>query len=685
MNRAMRTLVAASLVMASCTTPTPTKADKTASEPDNRPDLGQKFPGFCTKSVDKADDGAIDSYTRQILNKQGDPLVKLVDSNGDGVFDRSQVTVYGANHQRWRGQTDRHADGSFESSYPPITKPKDDRYWLLRPYLVGIQGGEPVLDNTGREIGQRKLRKTHDSASVKGKVSAYRFDANGRRRAEFVFAYEGDKANIPEVSKLLENVKLDKAAGLWRVTNAKLVRVHLLSYQGDTRNVIAEATWATSGASDIPTMKHTLDKVGLDEPHTLVVRKRANAQVMVVSEPQAWRETLNQLVVREVNAAGKMTRFRYYSRQQGHAKDDPPRLCANLLVDQEYDAQGHMVRQRFDKHGRDGRSGLDGVYDSVFLNTIKHGQVVEHRHAIASWPAGTDTERIPLDWRSVPLASATGETKPIAPSLTTDTRTTSLVGKSGNVLRSRRTKQLGITRYTYDQNGRLSRVWADGGIGDALSHPRLDGVADHIDEVTYDSNGRKIEKVVYVHNKKGEKVIQKKISFDYDEHGRMSKATTERLYPKKVQPIVSDEREYDDGHLAREVKAHWSRWSHGATKTTDTFAYDAKGRLIRRTRSSPRGKSPLITRYEYDDAGHVVRETQTRGKGKIVQRVEHSYDKDGKRSMSKYFKRSSYRDKTLRPWYVAKFSYDSDGRLISETQSKPPRVVTFGYDCFAKK
>lgn len=649
--------IAACLVAAawgvSCSSPSQTAPSEPAVEPevDNRPDLGQKFPGWCTKKIDQGGDGTVDE-TKTKKKLTAEELEEQAEKD-------------------------------------------DDVHWLLEPRLTNLGWADPVFDDDGREIGRHKLEAVRgDETKVEGSIYVHALDEQSRPRATFRFEYRGPKEDLPEISALAESISYDSNAGAWRVSDTKLEfeRVILFGYAADTRAIIEEAAWApTSQEEPIPDLATILDRVGYDAPHTL--HMTGGAWSPAPEMPEAWRTPLESVSVREVDDKARITRYRIYLKYSFQDVEGSG-LQLRQAGDWTYDAEGRVERRRLDTSGLFGRTTLaDGVYDEALVYEYEHGHPVTEKTMHPTFRGDVERTRIPREWRSVEVASAAAEVDPFREDLITSQQTDSLFGRSGNLIEQRTREHLARVDYRYDGD-ELVETRTDGGLSKQFGRYRrfdFDGAPESVVRVEYDEQGRKAKSVETVHSAV-DRFYRDTTTFTYGDDGKLRHAEVER-YRKRLdkesgpKPLSRTEYQYDPA--GRLSKRRVQTEEHGEADYVDSFEYDKDGRQTKRTRAFEGGRPSTVLTYEYDAEGNLSVERELRG-DKLVTRTEHSYDEAGMRVESTVWRAPratrgrARKTEGLQMWYSASYVYDEAGRLSAERHHSPVEVVTFGYECYTE-
>ena len=312
-----------------------------------------------------------------------------------------------------------------------------------------------------------------------------------------------------------------------------------------------------------------------------------------------------------------------------------------------------------------------------------------------------------------------------------------------------------VDTYAYDKNGNVVSYVENGALGkengkfsfnkngDVLKGSIKDEYGIDTVENTYDSKGRLTKKVAIskdddssykdvttrTYDSKGNLI--KEVYAEYEDGKLWSKDTTTYVYNTKglctkETCITKDEDgtaeyicvySYDkNGNLIKEVCTETDVEGE-KTKSTQTFEYDKKGRVIKSTYSSPYSKTTVVSTY--DKKGNLIKEVRTRNSdGEISKDVEenvynengllvkssyiskedgettwktvYSYSYDKKQRMTKYtYSENLYGSKESGSITV---EYDKNGNVKKETESvtdslgiKTKTVSTFSYKKLAKK
>lgn len=228
--------------------------------------------------------------------------------------------------------------------------------------------------------------------------------------------------------------------------------------------------------------------------------------------------------------------------------------------------------------------------------------------------------------------------------------------------KERRPAYISKTTFGYDKNGNLVETnKTNCMVGNA---PCKD-----IDE--YDSNNRRIK---HIHLINGD--ISDKYLLSYDDNGRCIEkvvfakdGSTKSMvykYDPKGKPLNDDEYRYEYVYLDRSVeKKSYSRYDQGRLSQTIISKYDSKGNLIQESNiieTTYIGKPPkvlnptsqAITSYKYDEKDRILEQ------------------------------KSGYKSGTFAWVDVLKYSYDAKGQVAQETRTRVGReaeaaVTTFKY------
>jgi hypothetical protein len=665
---------------------------KTSSDNAARTDLGERYPGWCTATRDVGDDGVIEGITRRKFDTNGAPPVTLEDEDNDGAIDLSAVAATrGDDGSDSAGGVDNPVDGAIDMEQPTASdsdgdEDQGDAY--LRPHHTLLPEGRAVVEDGRGEVARHKLKRAADNPDVlEGPVAVHAFDARGRRTATFLFDFRGTADALPDASFIAQAARLDGEAGKWRWNSdmGDLAQVHLVSYDGNSNSVLAEALFEPSqGVDEIPTIDSIVDQVKTEAVHTR--HKAGGAWSLSPAMPDAWRWDLRRLLLRETDSDGRIMRLRKYEHRNFQDVDSGGLLLAGAM-DWTYDDKGNVLRRREDRLGPMATNRLgDGVYESATVSTYENGERVEQRMLVPNFAGTLPRSRVPREWRSVEFADSQPDDS-VDVELLTVRQGTWRYGGSGNLLERRIERQAGEVRYEY-RGEQLVGVVTEGLIRKrfGLYRRRLNGPADKHEQFQYDANGRRTKQISTTYDTLD--MFQRDTTTMTYADGRLIREDIlryeERPFGQKEpeEPLARISYTYDDetGRLTHRSYEHLERKFRSYV---DTFEYDAQGRRTRRTRQNTyrRNRPPEIVTFTYDEAGELV-EKSTLEDGVVEQRVEYVYD-DGRRVASRHFRlpRDAEDEETeLELWYTAAYEHD-DGRLVAERHHQPPTVYTYGYDC----
>lgn len=152
-------------------------------------------------------------------------------------------------------------------------------------------------------------------------------------------------------------------------------------------------------------------------------------------------------------------------------------------------------------------------------------------------------------------------------------------------------------------------------------------------EYQYDADGRKREELTYHEDGNGGAYLDEQFSSTYDEHGNILRyeksSKRDGLYEWEDYSYTYDEV----GRIVKEV-CTGTHVSDGACTQTDTYRYDAEGRLLEHQGkfvTERETQDPYSERevYEYNESGLLVKETEY-WMGALNMSTVYAYDEQGR-------------------------------------------------------
>ena len=204
---------------------------------------------------------------------------------------------------------------------------------------------------------------------------------------------------------------------------------------------------------------------------------------------------------------------------------------------------------------------------------------------------------------------------------------------------------------TYDKNGRLIKSVEVFKMGKETSKC----VTKH----TYDSKGRLLKET---RSESGKDGFNESNTFSYDKKGNVTKLVyryeDEDGVEKTIETYTYDSRGNITKYVSVDVDIDGEK-----SKSSATFAYDKKDRVIKASYSADLIKMKMS--IEYDKAGNVIRETVSIGDGNKRTTVN-TYNKKDQLVKTVYTVVSKETGIGLNYKEVTVYSYDSKGNLIKE-------------------